>query len=230
MATLTWTGGESATTKTFMTAANWGGTAPSNDDTLIINSSSDTIGGAATGLTGITLRVGSGFTGVLGSSTTYLACTRLQSTVTIGSSASLTTVNMNGLQTGTVDIKSGVSSLATINCTSGQVLVASTCTTANALGGTITSSGTAAFTNVECDGLGSFEHLSSGTITNLEVYNGTFDHRANETAGFTLTNATVYRGGEIRGDGSLDNVTYTNGVSLQGGLATFPIGSTVTIS
>jgi hypothetical protein len=280
MATLTWTGGESATTKTFMTAANWGGTAPSNDDTLIINSSSDTIGGAATGLTGITLRVGSGFTGVLGSSTTYLdldgpvlefaassrghyltgtwtnvrilggasvgnflnfkdnastaittlTCTRLQSTVTIGSSASLTTVNMNGLQTGTVDIKSGVSSLATINCTSGQVLVASTCTTANALGGTITSSGTAAFTNVECDGLGSFEHLSSGTITNLEVYNGTFDHRANETAGFTLTNATVYRGGEIRGDGSLDNVTYTNGVSLQGGLATFPIGSTVTIS
>ena len=35
--TLTWTGGESAITKTFTTAANWGGTAPGNDDTLIIN-------------------------------------------------------------------------------------------------------------------------------------------------------------------------------------------------
>ena len=280
MATLTWTGGESATTKTFMTAANWGGTAPTNDDTLIINTSSDTIAGAATGLTGITLRVGSGFTGTLGSSSTYLdldgpllefaplsfghhmtgtwtdvritggssvgdllvfkdnastsittlTCSRLESKVTIGSSASLTTVNMNGMQTGTVDIKSGVSSLTTINCSRGEVLVASSCTTANALGGTITSSGTAAFTNVECDGDGSFNHLSSGTITNLDVYHGVFDHRLNETAGFTLTNATIYRGGEIRGDGSLDNVTYTNGVSLQGGQATFPIGSTVSVS
>ena len=72
MATLTWTGGESATTKTFMTASNWGGTAPTNDDALIINTSSDTIGGAATGLTGITLRVGEGFSGTIGSSTTYL--------------------------------------------------------------------------------------------------------------------------------------------------------------
>ena len=280
MATLTWTGGESATTKTFMTAANWGGTAPTNDDTLIINSSSDTIGGAATGLTGITLRVGSGFTGVIGSATTYLdldgpllefapgsvghyltgtwtnvritggpafgdllffkdnastaittlTCSRLQAKVTIGSSASLTTVNMNGLDTGVVDIKSGVSSLTTINCTRGEVQVASSCTNANAIGGAITSSGTAAFTNVECDGDGSFKHLSSGTVTSLEVYHGTFDHRSNETAGFTLTNATIYQGGEIRGDGSLDNVTYTNGVSLQGGQATFPIGSTVSIS
>ena len=67
-------------------------------------------------------------------------------------------------------------------------------------------------------------------MTTLNVYDGTFDHRQNETAGFTLTNATVYAGGKIRGDGSLDNVTYTNGVSLQGGQASFPIGSTVSVS
>ena len=70
MATLTWNGGGDGTT--FTDGDNWGGTAPSNDDTLIINSTSDNIDGAATGLTGITFRVGSGFTGTLGSSTTYL--------------------------------------------------------------------------------------------------------------------------------------------------------------
>jgi hypothetical protein len=278
MATLTWTGGGDGTT--FTASANWGGTAPSNNDTLIINSTNKAIAGAVTGLTGITLRVGKGFTGTLGSSTTYLdldgpllefaaanayhyltgtwtdvriiggssssnflffknnastaittlTCSALNGRVEIGSSASLTTVNMNGTILGTVDIKSGVSSLTTINCTSGQVLTASTCTSANAFGGTIKSSGTAAFTNIDCDGSGSFEHLSSGTVTNLEVFDGTFDHRQNETAGFTLTNATVFAGGKIRGDGSLDNVTYTNGVSLQGGQASFPIGSTVSVS
>ena len=70
--TLIWTGGESNTTKTFTTAANWGGTQPANDDTLIINTSSDTILGANTGLTGITLRICDGFTGTIGDSTTYL--------------------------------------------------------------------------------------------------------------------------------------------------------------
>lgn len=278
MATLTWTGGGDGTT--FTAGANWGGTAPSNDDTLIINSTNDAIAGAATGLTGITLRVGKGFTGTLGSSATYLdldgpllefaaanpyhyltgtwtdvrilggsassdflyfkgnastaittlTCSSLAGRVCIESSASLTTLNMNGQMLGTVDIKSGVSSLTTINCTLGQVLTASTCTTANALGGKIQSSGTSAFTTIECDGSGIFEHLSSGTVTTLNVYDGTFDHRQNETAGFTLTNATIYTGGQIRGDGSLDNVTYTNGVSLQGGQASFPVGSTVSVS
>ena len=278
MATLTWTGGGDGTT--FMAAANWGGTAPTNDDTLIINSTNKAIAGAATGLTGITLRVSSGFTGTLGSTTTYLdidgptlefaaanpyhyltgtwanvrilggsgpqnflhfkgnastaittlTCSSLAGRVLIQSSASIVTVNMNGQTQGKVEIQSSVSSLATINCSSGMVVAGSTCTTANALGGTIQSSGTAAFTNVECDGSGVFDHRSSGTVTTVNVYDGTFDHRANETAGFTLTNATVYAGGQIRGDGALDNVTYTNGVSLQGGQAAFPVGSTVSVS
>ena len=120
--------------------------------------------------------------------------------------------------------------MASINCTAGRVLTASTCTTANALGGTIESSGSAAFTTIECDGSGSFDHRSSGTVTTLNVYDGVFDHRANETAGFTLTNATVYAGGQIFGDGALNNVTYTNGVSMQGGRASFPVGSTVSVS
>lgn len=278
MATLTWTGGGDGTT--FTAGANWGGTAPSNDDTLIINSTNDTIAGEATGLTGITLRVGSGFTGTLGSSTTYLdldgpvlefaaarpyhyltgtwttvrilggstsedflyfkgnastaittlTCSALAGRVLIQGSASITTINMNGQDLGLVEVESGVSSLTTINCTAGRVLTASTCTTANALGGTIESSGSAAFTTIECDGSGKFDHRSSGTVTTLNVYDGIFDHRANETAGFTLTNATVYAGGQILGNGALNNVTYTNGVSMQGGRASFPVGSTVSVS
>lgn len=278
MATLTWNGGGDGTT--FTDGDNWGGTAPSNDDTLIINSTSDNIDGAATGLTGITFRVGSGFTGTLGSSTTYLDldgpvlefaagagghyltgtwttvrltggspsgnflnfrgnastdittinASSLSGTVTIQSSASLQDVNMTGRVDGTIVIESGVGSLADLVCSSGTLQTSTTATTASALGGTIRTQGSAAITTAEVDSSGVFDHRSSGTITTLNVYDGIFDHRSNETAGFTLTNASVFTGGQILGDGPLDNVTYTNGISMQGGRATFPIGSSVSVS
>ena len=278
MATLTWNGGGDGTT--FTDGDNWGGTAPSNDDTLIINSTNDNIDGAATGLTGITFRVGSGFTGTLGSSTTYLDldgpvlefaagagghyltgtwttvrltggslstnflnfkgnastdittinASSLGGTVTIESSASLQDVNMTGRIDGTIVIESGVSSLADLVCSSGTIQTSTTATTASALGGTIRTQGSAAITTAEVDSNGLFDHRSIGTITTLNVYDGIFDHRSNETAGFTLTNASVFTGGQILGDGPLDNVTYTNGISMQGGRATFPIGSSVSVS
>ena len=72
MATLTWTAENPQQQSHSPTRQIGGGSTPSNNDTLIINSSSDAIAGAATGLTGITFRVGEGFSGTLGSSSTYL--------------------------------------------------------------------------------------------------------------------------------------------------------------
>jgi hypothetical protein len=56
-----------------MTAGNWTPVGvPVDGRTLIINSGSDAIAGAATGLSNITMRVTEGFTGTIGSSSTYL--------------------------------------------------------------------------------------------------------------------------------------------------------------
>jgi hypothetical protein len=280
MATLIWTGGESATTKTFMTAANWGGTAPTNDDTLIINSTSDTIGGAATGLTGITFRVGSGFTGTIGSSTTYLdldgplcefasggtaayltgtwtdfritggsasplflnlkgnastaittlLASRLSGTVTVGSSAAVTTVQMNGSNVGTIDLASSITGLANISVTEGTIACASTISgTASVIGGTLRTSGTSVYPTIEIDTDGSCDYRSSGTITTLNIFDGVFTSRDNETAGFTITTANNYSGGRLLLDSALNNATVTNPISMLGGDASFAVGSTISL-
>jgi hypothetical protein len=280
MATLIWNGGESATTKTFMTAANWGGTAPSNDDTLIINTSSDTIGGAATGLTGITFRVGEGFTGTIGSSTTYLdldgalcefasggveayltgtwtnfritggsasdsflrlkgnastaittlLASRLNGTATVDSSAAVTTVLMNGNSTGTIALASSISGLANITASEGTVECASSISgTVNVLGGTVQTSGTAAFPTITIDTGGSVDYRSSGTVTTLNIYDGVFSSRDNETAGFTITNVNNYSGGRLLLDSALNNSTVTNAIQMLGGDASFPVGSTISL-
>ena len=279
MATLIWTGGESATTKTFMTAANWGGTAPTNDDTLIINSTSDTIGGAATGLTGITFRVGSGFTGTIGSSTTYLdldgplcefasggtaayltgtwtnfritggsassvflnlkgnastaittlLASQLSGTVSVGSSAAVTTVQMNGLSVGKIDLAS-ITGLANLTVTEGTVACASTISgTASVIGGTLQTSGTSAYPTIEIDTDGSCDYRSSGTITTLNIFDGVFSSRDNETAGFTITTANNYSGGRLLLDSALNNATVTNPISMLGGDASFAVGSTISL-
>ena len=280
MATLIWTGGESATTKTFMTAANWGGTAPTNDDTLIINSTSDTIGGAATGLTGITFRVGSGFTGTIGSSTTYLdlsgplcefasggaaayltgtwtnfritggsassvflnlkgnastaittlLASQLSGTVTVGSSAAVTTVQMNGLSVGKIDLASSITGLANLTVTEGTITCASTISgTASVIGGTLQTSGTSAYPTIEIDTDGSCDYRSSGTITTLNIFDGVFTSRDNETAGFTITTANNYSGGRLLLDSALNNAAVTNPISMLGGDASFAVGSTISL-
>ena len=278
MATLTWTGEGDGTT--FTASANWGGTAPSNDDTLIINSTNKAIAGAATGLTGITLRVGPGFTGTLGSSTTYLdldgpvlefsaagpghyltgtwtdvrflggsgsseyvylkgnastvitnlSSNRLVGTVHVAASASVTNVKMIGSPSGIFDIAKNVSSISSVIAGEGLIKIGSNATTVEVVGGQVRTSDAATFTTVEVDGNGDFDYRSSGTITTLNVYEGTFTHLQNETSGFTITNASVYSGGAIRGDGVLNNVTYTNGINMRGGTATVPVGSTISLS
>jgi hypothetical protein len=278
MATLTWTGAGDGTT--FTASANWGGTAPQNDDTLIINSTNKAIAGAATGLTGITLRVGPGFNGTLGTSTTYLdldgplmefsaaspehyltgtwtdvrflggsgsekyvyfkgnastVITNLSSnglvgTVYVLSSASVTNIKMIGSRSGCFDIRKNVSSITSVIAGDGDIKIGSNATTVEVVGGQVVTSDAATFTTVEVDADGTFDHRSTGTITTLNVYEGAFSHLLNETSGFTITNASVYSGGAIRGDGVLNNVTYTNGINMRGGTATVPVGSTISLS
>ena len=280
MATLIWTGGESATTKVFMTAANWGGTAPTNDDTLIINTSNDTIGGAATGLTGITFRVGEGFTGTIGSSTTSLdldgplcefasggpeayltgawtnfritggsssdsflnlkgnastdittlLASRLNGTVTVGASADIVTIEMTGNSTGLIDLEGSITNLASLTISEGTVESSSSISgTASVVGGTLRTLGTSAYPTVEIDTGGSVDYRSSGTITTLNIFDGVFSSRDNQTAGFTITNADVHSGGRLLLDSALNNATVTNAIDMLGGDASFAVGSVISL-
>jgi hypothetical protein len=280
MATRIWTG--SADSTTFATAGNWAPSgAPSNDDTLIINATSDNITGAATGLTGITLKVTEGFTGNIGSSTTYLDldgpllefasggtaayitgtwtdvrvsggsrssdflqlkgnastaitnlnCNRLQGTVTLNGSATCTTITQTGTPVGEIDIKSGVGSLANITSSEGVLKLASTVSSAvNVYGGNVTISGTASVGTLEIDGGGVADYTSSGTITTLTVFDGVFSARDNGSASYTVTNATVHSAGRLDVDSALNNGVYTNPISMLGGTARFPVGSTITLA
>ncbi len=279
MTTRVWTGAADATT--FATAGNWSPSgAPSNGDTLIYRDTNHTITGAATGLSSITLQVTPGFTGQLGSSTTYLDldCTlveyasggfqsfltgtwtdlrltggsssnsfldlkgsadttitnitssRLNGTLIINSSAAVTNITMTGSNNGVIDIKSGVSGLTKITASSGHVKLASNCTTVDVLGGQLTTSDSAAITTMEVDGGGTVEHNTSGTLTTLELYEGTFNTRQNESTSYTVTNATVYTSGRLFIDSPINNGVFTNPVLFLGGQSRFPLGATVTFS
>lgn len=280
MATRTWSGSADGTT--FTTAGNWTPVgAPSNDDTLIINAGSDAIAGAATGLTGITLRVTEGFTGTIGSTGTYLDldgpllefasgglqayitgtwtdvrvsggsnspsfldlkgnastaittlnCNRLSGTVTLNSSATCTTITQTGTPNGTVDVKSGVGSLANVTITQGTLQLASNVTTKlEAFGGRVITSGSAAITALDIDGNCAVEHNASGTLGTLEIYDGLFSTRDNSNDSYTVTNATVHTLGKFYVDSVLNNGTFTNPVSFLGGQGRFPIGSTITLA
>jgi hypothetical protein len=279
MPTLTWTGAGDGTT--FTSAGNWSGGTPSNNDTLVVNSTSAAIAGAATGLTGITLKIGSGFTGTIGSSTTYLdldgpEClfssggtahyltgtwtdfritggtpsptlldlkgnastvitnlysTRLNGTATINSSASVTNVFATGLRAGTLDIKSGVSSLASMTVGNANVLLASSVSgTVEVFDGQLTTTGTAALTTLEIDGDGLVRHNASGTIGTLTVFDGTIDASENESTTFTITNASVHVGGILGFDTPLNNGVFTNPVEMLGGDIRVPVGSTILIA
>ena len=277
MGTKTWTGSGDGTT--FMSAGNWSGGLPQNDDTLIINTGSDAIAGAATGLTGITLRVTTNFTGTIGSSTTYLdmngpncifesggpeayltgewtnmritggaptsdflslkgssdtvigtlISSGLRGTITINSSATVTTIFATGERSGTIDIKNGVTNTS-ISVANGVVLTASSATTIEVLDGDLTVSGTAAVTTLEIDGGGTVNYLSSGTIGTLTVFDGIFDAQDNDSTTFTITNSTVHKSGVLGLDSSFNNVVLTNPCSMLGGEFRAPIGSTISLT
>lgn len=279
MTTRTWSGAGDGVT--FTSGSNWSGGTPANDDTLIVNSTSAAIAGAATGLTGITLKIGSGFTGTIGSSTTHLdldgpECvfasgglaaylsgtwtnfritggttsptfldlkgsadttitnlfsSRLSGTATVNSSAVLTNVFATGLRSGLLDIKSGVSGLATVTVGNATVsLASSVSSTVEVFDGELTTTGTAAIASLEIDGDGLVRHQSSGTITLLDIFDGKFDASDNESTSFTITNANVHVGGLLGLDTALNNAILSNPVSMLGGQIRVPVGSTVLIA
>ena len=67
-------------------------------------------------------------------------------------------------------------------------------------------------------------------ITTLNLYNGLFDSRDSLAPTFTVTNTTVHEGGIIDERSGLENATWTNPLSLEGGEVRYDSGRQVTIS
>jgi phage baseplate assembly protein gpV len=73
------------------------------------------------------------------------------------------------------------------------------------------------------------DYNSSGTITTLEAFGGTFSLLDNTTSSVTITNSTMYEGSTLRLDNSLQNVTLANPMTIQGGDLRLPPGSEITL-
>ncbi len=201
MATKIWSGSGDGTT--FSSAANWSGGAPANDDTLIINTTSAAIAGAATGLTGITLKVGAGFSGTIGSSSTYLDldgpdCFFASS----GTAAYLTGTWTNFRITG------GSPASTFLNLKgSGDTVITNLYSTQ--LVGTATVNSSATTTNVFATGArsGTLDIKSGVTITALQIGNAFLKNTSNATTcevfsgELTLSGSSAITTLEIDGDG-----------------------------
>lgn len=257
MATGTWTGG--ANDGVFMTATNWtglGGAAPANGDTLIIGATSQTIAGAATGLTTVTLKVLAGFSGTAGLDTplTFSSITLLEYAGT-GAGANFGTTTATAANfthtAGTVTISSGT--WTTVNNSLGTLVVpaATVVTTCRNIGGTLTAGYNAtAFTTLENSGQatvkricttatcmrGSLVQQDNGTTTytscgTANVHNGA---TYNKQSGGTDTTVNLYPGSRFTiagtSGGSAGTVTVTTLNKYAGSAAVLTVpGLTLTV-
>ena len=68
------------------------------------------------------------------------------------------------------------------------------------------------------------------TITTLSIYSGLFDSRESLAPAFTITNTTLHEGGIIAERSGLENATWTNPISIEGGEVRYDTGREVTIT
>ncbi len=178
--------------------SNWSGGAgaggvPANNDTVVIASSSQDLDtNLTTGLTGITLKIGSGYTGTIGGSANFL-----------------------DLDGGTASLSSGGDVYITGTWTTVEVLGGRASSTAVTFAGNAST----AVTTLRClGGLGTVTTQASGTVTTLEMYNcPQLTVSAAHGSGTTVTqdSGTLTLSGSISG-----TVTLIGGTTTISGSAT----------
>jgi hypothetical protein len=102
--------------------------------------------------------------------------------------------------------------------------------TAEVAGGTLVVSGSAICVTMNVHANALVQYQTSGTLTTLTVYGGTFDLSKSTASSVTLTNCNLYEGGLIDERSGLGNVVYTNGIVAKGGSVLQDLGRTLTIS
>lgn len=203
MAIRQWTGAGDGTT--FTSGSNWSGGTPTNGDTLIVNKTSAAIAGAATGLSNITLKIGTGFTGTIGSSTTYLDLDGPDCFFASGGTAAYLTGTWTNFR-----ITGGSPSKTLLNL-KGSADTVITNLFATQLIGTAVVNSSATTTNVFATGArsGILDIKSGVTMTDLQVGNATVTNASNATTmsvfqgDVTLSGTAAVTTLEIDGSGTV---------------------------
>jgi len=153
-------------------------------------------------------------------------------TATTTSSGYTEVTNLSVLGTGgstTVTVGATVSGLAVLDVDSGTTDISCVCTTANVMGGTLKLTGSGAVTTLEVLASGTMSNTGTSNITTLNMYGGVSSFSDNSTDGVVVTNCTLY-GGMLDLSTSLQNITFTNDVVVNGGNIMPPPGSTLGIT
>ena len=135
----------------------------------------------------------------------------------------------NNLQ-GKVTTETNVSSMDTIYMDGGTLENSCAATTVNVYGGNFTQESTGAITTLSIYGQDTTAFLSgSGTVTNLNLYDGRSTFKNNGSDGITITNCTQY-GGVLDLQQSLRNITFTNNIDARAGTLLPPLASTISVA
>lgn len=198
MSTTVWSGG--ANDGVLLTDANWvGGTAPANSDTAIIGATNQNIHGAATGRTGITLKILGTYGGIFGDDgpVTFGSATLIEyagsgAACNIGCAGTVTAANFTHTS-GAVNVSSGTWTTLANGAGPLNIAAAAVVTTLKNASGTVSVGYNAtAITTLTNSG----KVTSSRSHTNTGVDRGTVIHLDNGTTTYTSGGTvTVGNGG-----------------------------------
>ena len=141
----------------------------------------------------------------------------------------VTTLSMLGGATATIGIEANVNDLTTLTMDGGTVDMSCNCATARVYGGVLNVKAAATITQAEVFGNGNINDTGTGTITALTLYGGSVGFSNNASDGVTVTNCTV-NNGTLDLSTSLQNITFTNAITVNGGAVLPPLGSSLGIT
>lgn len=142
-------------------------------------------------------------------------------------------IDMIGCTGLTIEIEANATvSAADVTIDSGSLLCSEQLDTVTQFGGLVEMRNSDGTTNTITiyDGKTKYKVSDDAILTTLTMYGGFFDMRGSASPSHTITNATLYSGALVDERNGLQNTTWTNAISLQGGIIKADAGRTLAIS
>jgi hypothetical protein len=151
-------------------------------------------------------------------------------TVNVANSATATNIELLDAARAKIIVGTSVTN-SNITMSTGDITTSSNIATkANVLGGMLTVKGTATCAALDNHVTGLTTYNSSGLLGALIVYGGKVDFSSSTASSITVTTAVLYEGATIDERSGLNNVIYTNGITMRGGVVLTDIARTLTVS
>ena len=155
-------------------------------------------------------------------------------TITLGTDGELTTLECIGANNITIVMtaegSSGNAGLANVTIDSGNISIGSNISAVcEVFGGQLTMTDAATIATLDIYDGAVCKYNSSGTITNLNMYGGTWTASDNTSSSVTVTNATMYDG-VINERNYVSSLVWTNGITIHSGEVVYEPGRSITIT